>query len=165
VKAKVSTISTFTQTVGTAFASTPNCLAKIYSGGKSANYADTSNPEVARFRAAMKKYFGSREPKIAQWTLEGWTAADWFTSAVKSCGANVTRVCVEKWLNTSTDLTAHGVMSPDVTFKLKTAAEQTGPVHECLSVVQWDVQAGTWATRAAPANTCFTAQGYQYKLS
>ncbi|HVU73364.1 MAG TPA: ABC transporter substrate-binding protein [Mycobacteriales bacterium] len=165
VKAKVSTISTWTQSVGSAFANTPNCLAKIYSGGKSANYADTSNPEVARFRAAMKKYFPTREPKMAQWTLEGWAAADWFTSAAKSCGANLTRVCVEKWLNTpNQDLTAHGLLSPDVTFTPKTKAQMTGQEHECLSVVQWDTGSGTWATKAAPANTCFESQGYAYNL-
>jgi branched-chain amino acid transport system substrate-binding protein len=163
VKAKVSTISTWTQQVGTQFAGTPKCLAKYYSGGKSANYADTSNPEVARFRAAMKQYFPSREPKIAQWTLEGWAAADWFTSAAKSCGANLTRVCVENWLNTSKDLTAHGLLASDITFEKKTRAEQTSVQSKCLSVVAWNTSTGTWATKATPT-TCIQAQGFAYNL-
>ena len=67
------------------------------------------------------------------------------------------------WLNTTNDLTAHGVLAADITFHKKTKAEQTATQRKCLSVVQWDTSTGTWATRA-PQTTCMQAQGFSYSL-
>ena len=165
VKVKLSTISIWTQQVGAQFAGTPKCLSVLFSSGKSANFADPSaNPEVAQFQAAMAKYYPSVQPKQAQWMLEGWAAADWFTSAAESCGANLTRVCVEHWLNTQPSLSAHGLLDPSISFIKKTQAQATGTSRQCISAVQWDTTKNTWATRADPTKDCFTAQGYSYPL-
>jgi branched-chain amino acid transport system substrate-binding protein len=165
VKVKLSTISIWTQQLGSQFASTPKCLSLIFSSGKSASFADPgANPQVAQFQAAMTKYFPSLKPKEAQWMLEGWAAADWFTSAAQSCGADLTRVCVEHWINTQPSLSAHGLLDPSISFIKKTPAQATGTSRQCISAVQWDTGANTWVTRADPNKDCYTAQGYGYPL-
>ncbi|HVU74028.1 MAG TPA: ABC transporter substrate-binding protein, partial [Mycobacteriales bacterium] len=165
VKVKLSTISIWTQQVGSQFSGTPKCQAIMFSSGKSANFDDpNANAQVAAFQAAMTKYYPSLRPKEAQWMLEGWAAADWFTSAAQSCGANLTRVCVEHWLNTQTSLSAHGLLDPSISFIKRTPAQQQGTSRQCIGAVQWDVTKNVWATRADPNKDCYTAQGYGYAL-
>ena len=99
MKVKLSTVADWTQSLGTDLKATPGCLAKSWADSQSANFADTSNPQVAAFQAAMHKYFPGDLPHNHQFALEGYAAAMWFTDAARSCGANLTRKCVEAYMN------------------------------------------------------------------
>jgi branched-chain amino acid transport system substrate-binding protein len=129
---------------------------------KSRPYHETGHPEVARFRAAMKRYYGSREAKMHQWALEGWGAAMWLTDAIASCGARLTRVCVEKYMNEPTRrYTARGLFTARdfrvVNFDTEKAKK------ECTSVVQY--QTDHWVTRGPMDTTCFTTNNRAYDPS
>ena len=152
--AKVSTISTFTEEVGEKF--NAPCRTYVFStevpGG--AGYHDTSNPEVAKFRAAMKRYFPTREKVMYQWTLDGWGGAMWFADAVASCGADVTRACVTQFLDKPGGYTARGIWTPRGNDKIDFDKQKT--LKECIQVSQWDDKAGTFVTRGSYKTTCYT---------
>lgn len=161
MKVKTSTISTWTQQIPTIFQSSPGCRNKIWATGSTRNYNDTGDPEVAKFRAAMKLYFGAREDRMAQWSLEGWVAGIWFTDAVRSCGANVTRACVEAFMKRPVDYKANGLLNGS-TFVPK---DHNGTNTVCPSVVAWS-DAGGWATKNSPTGpSCYTTKFYSYPIS
>jgi branched-chain amino acid transport system substrate-binding protein len=169
VKAKVSTISTWTQQVGQQFAQTPRCRSLIEVTGKTWSYADPGgNDQVAKFRAAIARYFPTYQSKMAEWMLEGWASADIFTTAVRSCGADLTRTCIEHWLNSQVSVNADGLMdqSPmSLTFIKQTAAQALAGNRVCLSVARWSNQAGTWQSLGNLRDTCYDAKGFAYQLS
>lgn len=143
--AKVSTISTWSQSVASQFsAPCRNYMFSVEDPGSLA-YSDVSNPEVAKFRAAMKRYFPDREDRLYQWTLDGWASAMWFADAAKSCGAALTRACLETFLNKPGGYGAHGLWSPRGNDKIDFEHSQA---HRCITVVQWQDSAQTWVTRA-----------------
>jgi branched-chain amino acid transport system substrate-binding protein len=158
--AKVSTISTWTGKVGKEFNSL--CQSIMFSTGSTANYADSPNPVAAEFRQDFARYAGGQTP--AQWALEGWVSATWFAQAVKSCGAGPTRVCVEKWLNDQSSLSAYGLMDPEVNFK-KVHYSTSAKGRQCTSVVRWvGGSSGSWKTLADPSQSanCFTDNWFHY---
>ena len=157
-KVKASTISTWTESVGRQF--DPPCRDAIYVIGKSRPYTETGHPEVAKFRTAMRRYFPQRESKLHQWSLEGWAAAMWLTDAIASCGAAVTRVCVEKFMNRGKahPYTARGLLAPRFFepydfSKVKTA-------YECDSAVHWKVD--HWETVGIIDKDCFATPYQSY---
>jgi len=153
VKAKVSTVEVFGQSVGQW--SSP-CRDSVYSADSSAPYSDTSNPVVAQFRQAMSTY----EPTAAmhQWALDGYALGILFGDAVSSMGAKVTRSGFTKWLDSwkqpqagGPGYTFHGLMSPEAWAPLN----YSKPAPACDSIAQWNDAAGTFVT-VAGANTCYT---------
>jgi hypothetical protein len=89
----------------------------------------------------------------------------WFTDAAKTCGADLTRVCVEKFMNRQTAYGAHGLLVPDVGFNLGTAQYYHGTTHQCVSAAQWSNSAHRWITRATAANACYNARAYSFALT
>jgi branched-chain amino acid transport system substrate-binding protein len=163
MKAKLSTVANWTQSLGHDLSSTPGCLAKSWANSQSANFADTSNPQVKAFQAAMHKYFPNDIPHNHQFALEGYAAAAWFTDAVRSCGAKVTRACVEKYMNRPTPWNSHGLMETPLTgFQ---HFDYSKPHRQCVSVAQWSRSANTWVTRASLTHTCYIAKGFKYQLT
>ena len=157
LKAKVSTIAVWSQQVGQQF-SYP-CRTYIYSveDPGTLTYDQTDNPEIAKFRAAMKRYFPSREGKLFQWSVDGWASAMWFTDAALSCGADLTRACLEKYLNNPKEYTAHGIWWPRSNNKVDFDREKT--LHRCISVAHWEDKLKTFKNVAPYSSTCFTT-GY-----
>lgn len=149
--AKVSSSAAWTESVGSTFSSP--CRKTVFSTEAPASvpYSDTSNPEVAKFRAAYKRYFPDRQGKLYQWTLDGWATAMRFTDAATACGANLTRACLEKNLDAA-PYTARGLWSPRSNEKIDFDKQKT--IKECLSVVQWDDSVNTFAPRTV--KTCYT---------
>jgi branched-chain amino acid transport system substrate-binding protein len=166
VKAKVSTIGSWSQRLPTELKQTPQCRDLTYVTGSSRNYADVSNPGVAAFRAAMHKYFPTREALMAQWSYEGWIAGQIFTEAAASCGANLTRTCVEAYLvKPGRVFTAGGNTTgfswdprPESAF-----ADQSR--NACTSVARWSNAAGTFLTIGDLSTSCFTTPYYKYEVS
>ena len=152
--AKVSTSAAWVQKVGKTFSSP--CRNAIFSAEVpgSVPFTETSNPEIARFRAAMERSFPSKRDEMHQWSVDGWAGAMRFADAALPCGANLTRACLEKNLDAAGEYTARGLWfgrsNRKVDFdKVKTRTE-------CISVVQWSDAAGTWVTRGALKDTCYT---------
>lgn len=147
VKAKVMTVQSWNESLRNDYAGTRRCRDSIYATATSRNYMDTGFPAVKQFRNDMRRSFPDREAKLAMWTQEGWAAAQWFADAAKSCGATLTRTCVERYLEQPKPYDGHGLLTPRK-FTKDTALG--GTRHNCLSVARWktsaDNGAGAWVT-------------------
>lgn len=161
--AKVTTPQSWDQTVKSTYAGAPKCRNVLYATSDELSYADTQYPQVAAFRAAMAKYFPSRAPELSMWELDGWASAQWLTDAVRSCGVNVTRACVEAFMDSSTPYTGHGLLIP-TSF----ATQRPGPTERaCLNVSRWQDSAdggqGGWVTQVPNMDAnCFTTPVISY---
>jgi len=161
LKAKVSTISTWAQSVGTTF--DYPCRTYIYSSDipGSLGYDQTSNPEIATFRAAMKRYFPNREDKMFEWNVDGWASAMWFADAAKSCGANLTRTCLISYLNRPKPYAAHGIWYPRNNVKYNFQTKKT--LDQCITIAHWDEARKSFVTVGDYHNTCYTTPYIPYQ--
>ncbi|MFK4226876.1 ABC transporter substrate-binding protein [Streptomyces sp. NPDC019890] len=153
VTAKVTNVQNWASTVPKDFKSAPSCRNALWVTGSSRNYEDVSHPAVRAFRAAMK----GRE--LSQWQLEGWAAAMWFTDAARSCKADLSRACVERFMNRPEPYTARGLLLP-VTFEK--LAEPPKTRRTCLSVARWQDGRG-WVTQGDMTKNCFTVPQLPYR--
>lgn len=159
--AKVSTISTWSESVGTTF--DYPCRSYIYSSDLpgSLGYDQTSNPEIATFRAAMKRYFPERESKMAEWNVDGWASAMWFTDAAKSCGADLTRTCLMNYLNRPKPYSAHGIWYPRNNVKYDFKTKKT--LSQCITISHWEEAKKSFVTVGDYHNTCYTTPYIPYQ--
>jgi branched-chain amino acid transport system substrate-binding protein len=158
-KAKVSTISTWSNHVGKDF--DPPCRDIVWSNGKTASYSDTSIPMVNNFRQDLAKYAPGQVP--AQWTLEGYAAGIWFAQAAHSCGGDLTRDCVKKHIYAQKTMTADGLVADDVSFQ-KRAYTTSKTEKDCLEVVAWTQAKDGWTTRADIRKSCYVTHYFDYPL-
>jgi len=143
--------------VGDLYARAPNCRNAMYAIANTRNYEDTRYPAVAAFRTAMNRYQPDRAGQLDIWTEEGYASAQWLTDAMASCGAALTRSCVEAYLNSGKDYDGHGLLTPR-SFTRRTSPPETQ--RNCMNVVRWQDSArggqGGWVTQIADMNTnCF----------
>ena len=132
------------------------CRNTVFSFDTTKNYADTSDPEVARMQAAMKKYYPN--VTLHQWALTGWSAAKQFADAVAAQGGNLTRAGVEKWLASQRNYTAGGLQAArDYQWPF----DYSKPLDQCFTVVQWQDSAHTMVTKA-PLSTCYSMPWVPY---
>ncbi|HSA51551.1 MAG TPA: ABC transporter substrate-binding protein [Yinghuangia sp.] len=167
VQAKVSTVQSQNALVKSEFKDSPTCRNSIHVTGTSRSYEDVGHPAVAEFRDAMRTYFPDREDKMSQWTLEGWASAQWLVDAIASCGADVTRECVEAFVNRPEGYDAHGLLVP-VDFRPLTAEEVRQPAKWCINAVRWQDSAndgkGGWVDQVPDMDTnCFVVPSLPYK--
>lgn len=148
VKAKVTSVQSWSQSVGQDYAASPTCRGSLYATATDLNYADDSVDAVARFRADMHAAFPDRDRLLSMWELEGWASAQWLTDAMQSCGAELTRACVEQFLDRPDPYDGHGLLTPR-NFVVST--DPAADSHNCLSVAQWSDAAeggtGGWVSR------------------
>src|SRR5439155_4236166 len=104
--------------------------------------------------AAMRRYFPSREDKMFQWNIDGWGSAMWFADAAASCGAKLTRACLEAYLNRPAGYTARGLWWPRNNEKWNFETKKT--LYRCISIAQWSDAARSFVNRADYHNTCYT---------
>ncbi|AZM52435.1 amino acid ABC transporter substrate-binding protein [Streptomyces sp. WAC 01529] len=165
VTAKVTNVQNWTSTVGEDYKDAPRCRNALWATGSSRNYEDTAHPAVREFRAAMKD---GGEKGLSQWQLEGWAAAMWFTDAATSClagggaeaGGDVTRACVDGYMNRNEPYSARGLLLP-VTFEER--AEPPGSRRTCVSVARWRDGRG-WVTQGGDMNdNCFDVPQLAYQ--
>lgn len=147
VKAKVVTVQSWNESLRTDYEGTPACRNAIHATSETRNYMDTQFAPVRQFRDDMAKYFPDREDRLSMWTLEGWAAAQWFTDAAASCGAELTRACIEAYLARPDPYDGHGLLVPR-DFVVETELGATS--RNCLNVARWqdgaDGGAGAWVT-------------------
>ena len=161
--AKVTTTQGWTQTIASDYKSSPTCRNSIYATGNSQNFDDRSKPGVAAFQDAVNALYPSRTGQSNEWELEGYASAQWFTDAAKSCGAQLTRKCLENYLRTTKNYTGHGLLTARDFTVFKPAAEQKA----CLNVARWQDSAnggkGGWVSQVSNMNTnCFTVPQLAY---
>lgn len=167
VKAKVTTTQGWTDAVTKTYANSPACRNSLYATGGTLNYDDTKYPSVKAFRDAIATYEPSRESHLNMWTLEGYASAQWLSDAAASCGANLTRGCVEQFMNRTTPYDGHGLLTPRA-FTHDTAPPPT--IRNCFNVARWQDSAnggkGGWVTQVANMDTnCFTVPEISYPAS
>jgi branched-chain amino acid transport system substrate-binding protein len=166
VKAKISTISTWSQRIPSEFKQTPKCRNLIYVTGSTRSYSDTADPAVAKFRDAMRKYFPSRESLMAQWTFEGWIAAAIFTEAASSCGVNLTRSCVEAYLTKQGREFFVGGLTNGFSWEPMPESNFAGKTkRQCTSVARWSDAKGTFVTVGDISKDCYTTNYYKYEIT
>lgn len=165
VKAKVTNVQNWNSSVRSDYAGSPTCRNSIYATGNDRNYEDTKYPTVAAFRAAMSKYFPGRNGKLSMWELEGWAAAQWLTDAMTSCGAKLTRGCVQKYMNRPVEYDGHGLLTPR---DFVVTQHPGGQSRNCLNVARWQDSAaggkGGWITQVPDMDTnCFRVPSIAYR--
>jgi branched-chain amino acid transport system substrate-binding protein len=162
VTAKVTTTQGWVSTIDQDYKQAPNCRNHLYATGNSANYEDTQIPAVAQFQDAVKRVYPTRNI-MNEWELEGWASAQWLTDAAASCGADLTRKCVETYMQRPTPYDGHGLLIPR-----DFVVQRPGPtIHNCLNVARWQDSAnggrGGWVTQVKDMNTeCFTVPNISY---
>jgi ABC-type branched-subunit amino acid transport system substrate-binding protein len=148
VKAKVSTVQSWNDSVRTQYAQTPMCRNSLYVTANDLNYNDTQSPVVAQFRDDIHRAFPERDNRLSMWEVEGWASAQWLTDAMTSCGAAVTRSCVERFMQRRQPYDGHGLLTPR-SFVVN--PHPGGVQHNCLSAAQWQDSAfagkGGWVSR------------------
>ncbi|MFI8518280.1 ABC transporter substrate-binding protein [Streptomyces sp. NPDC085481] len=156
VGAKVTNVQNWSSSVPRDYAKAPGCRDALFVTGASRDYQDTGHPAVREFRAAM----GDRP--LAQWQLEGWAAAMWFTDAAKSCLAapgGLTRECVEAYLDRPEPYTAKGLLLP---VRFEHLAEPPKTRYTCLSVARWQDGRG-WIPQGEMNTNCATVPQLGYR--
>ncbi|MFE0173877.1 ABC transporter substrate-binding protein [Streptomyces sp. NPDC059002] len=154
VTAKVTNVQNWTSSVDEDYKDAPRCRNALWATGSSRNYEDTGHPAVREFRAAMKG------KALSQWQLEGWAAAMWFTDAAKSCAGDVTRACVDRFMNRDEPYSARGLLLP-VTYERR--AEPPATRRTCVSVARWQDGKG-WVTQGGDMeDNCFDVPQLSYQ--
>ncbi|WP_030370910.1 ABC transporter substrate-binding protein [Streptomyces rimosus] len=164
--AKVTNVQNWSDVVAKDYKDSPGCRNALWATGASRNYDDQgSGPgsaAVREFRAGMARHAQGRP--LSQWQLEGWAAAMWFADAARSCGAEVTRACVEHFVADGPPYTARGLLLP---ASFRPRPEPPATDRTCLSVARWRDGArggkGGWVTQGDMDTTCFTVPQLPYR--
>ncbi|MFJ3105773.1 ABC transporter substrate-binding protein [Streptomyces sp. NPDC086835] len=154
VTAKVTNVQNWNSAVPREYKDAPGCRNALWVTGSSRNHEDTGHPAVREFRQAV------RGKEVSQWQLEGWAAAMWFTDAAKSCAGNLTRACVERYLNRPEPYTARGLLLP---VSYRALDEPPASRRACLSVARWQDGRG-WVTQGGDMNrNCYDVPQIPYR--
>jgi len=163
VKAAVTTIAGWSQSVGDTFSSP--CRNSIWAAGSTVPYSVTSHPEIKKFRDAMTKYVPNFD--MRQWAVDGWAAAALFVEGIKSMGANPTRAGLVKYMN-SLDGSYQGpgdIMEPDNWDWRPNGADFSASEPDCFTVAKWDDAAGAFIDKSGDPDSfvCLTSDYYSYE--
>ena len=148
VKAKVSTIVSFGDAVGTAYNDT--CRNSVYIVGESIPYTSVGVPAVAEFRAAYARYQPGKE--VHQWALEAWAQATMVADGVRSMGPAPTRAGLEDYFRGLRKYTAGGIMDGIEYVPI----DYSKPTNEdCFSIARWLDDKGGWVQATDKFPFCY----------
>lgn len=164
VLAKVTNVENWGESVREEYRSSPACRNVLWATSSSRNYEDVQYPAVQQFRAAMARYYPDQASRLSAWDLEGWAAAQWLTDAMGSCGADLTRACVERFMNRAEPYDAHNLILP---ADFTPTPPPTGTTRACLNAARWQDSAqngrGGWVTQVPNMDTnCFDVPQLPY---
>jgi ABC-type branched-subunit amino acid transport system substrate-binding protein len=158
--AKVLTTQAWNQSVNSDYKSAPKCRNELWVTGNTRNYEDTKYRQVALFRQQMSADGDGGAGQLSDWALEGWAGGLWFADAAGSCGADLTRVCVEKYMNRPTPYDGHGLLTPR---SFSALSVEPATVHDCINVARWVSAKDSWVTQVPDMDTnCFTVRNFSY---
>ena len=163
VKAKVLSVQSWSETVREQFSGALACKKSLYTTSRVLNYMDTQHPVISEFRKDMLAAFPDREDRMSAWTLEGWAGARWFADAADSCGAELTRKCVEQFMYRPEGYDAHGIF--DTRYFRVREPGSTGA--NCLTAAKWDDAAlggkGAWVSSTPVGEfVCYDTPSVEY---
>ena len=160
ITAKVLTTQSWEQSIGSDYKNSPNCRNAMWATGMTRNYADTKYPGVRDFREEMSADGHGGADDMSDWALEGWAGGKWFADAAASCGATLTRRCLESFVNRPTLYDGGGLLVPRNFHEYSHAHE---PVTNCINVVRWQDSAHTWVTQVPDMDkNCFRVTELPY---
>ncbi|MFN2538065.1 MAG: ABC transporter substrate-binding protein [Mycobacteriales bacterium] len=164
VTAKVTTTQGWVGSIKADFRDSPGCRNKLWATGNTENYDDPTRPQVKRFREAMSRLHLDGSDQLSEWALEGWAGAQWLTDAMRSCGADLTRRCVEAFMARDVPYDGGGLLTPR-SFK-KEPPRKT--LYTCINAARWQDSAdggrGGWLSQVADMNrNCFDAKQISYE--
>src|SRR4051812_34123486 len=135
VTAKVLTPQSWEQSIKSDYTASPHCADELWATGNTRNFEDTQYAGVAHFRQQMSALGHGDANSLSEWALEGWAGGQWLADAISSCGANVTRGCVEKFVNAgpSHPYGAGGLLAPRYFVQRSTPEE---PSHNCITAAR-----------------------------
>lgn len=154
VKAKVSTIVSFGDSVGNDYNDT--CRNSVYIVGESIPYTTTSVPAVAEFRSAFAKYQPGQE--VHQWALEAWAQATMVADGVRAMGATPTRKGLEDHLRGLRRYTAGGIMG-GLEYVPMDYSKPTA--QDCFTIARWLDSKHGWVQATNKFPFCY-ADAKQY---
>jgi branched-chain amino acid transport system substrate-binding protein len=156
----VMTTQSWNQSVNSDYASAPQCRNELWVTGNTRNYEDTKYRQVALFRQQMNADGNGGAQYLSDWALEGWAGGLWFADAAKSCGANLTRACVEQFMTRRQPYGGDGLLTPRVFNSL---VPQPTTIRNCLNVARWDSAKDAWVTQVPNMDTnCFRVYNFPY---
>jgi len=165
LQAKVLTTQSWEQSVDGDYTDSPKCRNKLFATGMTRSYEDTKYAGVAAFRQQMAQDGHGGADFLSEWALEGWAGGQWLADAIASCGADVTRRCVEKFVNggPSHPYDAHGLLVPRYFEERSTPRE---PQINCINVARWSDSAHGWITQVPDMDkNCFTVHEWPYSAT
>jgi branched-chain amino acid transport system substrate-binding protein len=158
--ARVLTTQAWNQSVNADYASAPKCRNELWVTGNTRNYEDTQYHQVALFRAQMSADGDGGSTRLSDWALEGWAGGLWFADAARSCGADLTRVCVEKFMNRSAPYTGDGLLTPRRFVEL---SAEPPMIRDCINVARWVSSKDSWVTQVPDMDkNCFQVSNFSY---
>lgn len=163
IVAKVMTTQSWEQSIDSDYGASLHCRNELWATGMTRNYADTQYPQVAAFRQQMSADGHGGTQDMSEWALEGWAAGVWFADAAASCGASLTRRCVEQFMNTGKMYDGRGLLVPRH-FTERSAPQE--PATNCINVARWEDSKHTWVTQVPDMDkNCFTVPELAYPAS
>ncbi|MFI6444071.1 ABC transporter substrate-binding protein [Kitasatospora sp. NPDC050543] len=165
ITAKVTNVQNWSEAARSDYSSTPTCRNALWATSSSRNYEDVRYPAVREFRDAMARRYPDRAQLMSAWELEGWAGAQWLTDAMDSCGAELTRTCVERFMNRGQPYDAHGLLLP---ADFVPTPPPSGDTRACLDAARWQDGAyggrGGWVTQVENMDTtCFDVPQVPYR--
>ncbi|HEU5034982.1 MAG TPA: ABC transporter substrate-binding protein [Mycobacteriales bacterium] len=159
--AKVLTPQSWEQSIDQDYSASPRCRNKLWATGNTLNYEDTQFTPVRDFRQQMVADGHGNAEDLSEWALEGWAGGQWFADAANSCGAKLTRHCLEAFLNSGKPYGAHGLLVPR---EFHEYSHPHQPATNCINVAQWTDRSHSWVTRVPDMDkNCFTVREIPYK--
>ncbi|HEX4655753.1 MAG TPA: ABC transporter substrate-binding protein [Mycobacteriales bacterium] len=160
ITAKVLTTQSWEQSIATDYKNSPRCRNEMWATGNTRNYEDTNYPGVADFRQQMSADGHGGANDVSDWALEGWAGGQWFADAATSCGATLTRRCVEAFVNSGRLYDGHGLLTGRDFHEYDRPHE---PVTNCINVVRWQDAAHGWVTQVPDMDkNCYTVTELPY---
>jgi branched-chain amino acid transport system substrate-binding protein len=158
--AKVLTTQSWEQSIAGDYSASPSCRNKLWATGNTRNYEDTKYEQVTEFRQQMAADGHGGANDLSDWALEGWAGGLWFADAAASCGADLTRKCVEAFMNTGRPYDGHGLLTPRQFRELKSAPSED---TNCINVARWQDSAHGWVTQVPDMDkNCFRVPNLGY---
>jgi branched-chain amino acid transport system substrate-binding protein len=137
VKAKVSTVVSFGEKVGTSYNDT--CRNSVFIVGESLPYTSTNVPAIAEFRKAFGTYQPGKE--VHQWALESWAQAVMVGEGIAKMGPAPTRKGLEDFLRGLDRYTAGGIM---VGMGWRPVDYGRPSTEDCFTIARWQDDRNGW---------------------
>lgn len=154
VAAKVSTVVSFGEKVGTSYNDT--CRNNVFIVGESIPYTATNVPAVAQFRDAYARYQPGKE--VHQWALEAWAQATMVAEGVQAMGPAPTRAGLEDFLRGLDSYTAGGIF---VGLDWRPIDYSRPTNEDCFTIARWQDSQGGWVQATEQFPFCY-ADAKQY---